>query len=1177
MLCSRCSATSPNGNRYCDACGTPLQPACPDCGHFNRLGARFCGGCARGLAGEDAMGGAAGGPEDGGRHALPAPLAALLASRFAREGERKQVTILFADIRGSMELIEQLDPEAAMQRLEPALQAMTKAVHHYGGTVNRMSGDGMMAVFGAPLAFEDHAVRGCFAARDMIDAVPLLGEDLVDIRVGLNSGEVVVRSIGHDLSMEYEAVGPTTHLANRMEQFAAPGTVCITARTAQLAGGFVQVRPLGPAAIKGVSRPVEVFELLGAAGSTRWQVRKAAHGLTDFVGRGTELNVLSDALRRARDGRGQVVAIAGDAGVGKSRLVHEFLHGPELEGQLHLSGAAMPHDRNTPYRLIAGTLRSWLGVENSDGQAEIDAKLVAAVAALGGRVSPDHAPLRSLLDLPVQDAGWDRLDPAQRRRRTHDAVRSLVLQVAAGTPLVLVVEDTHWADFETQSVLDAIVDGLGVARLLIIVTYRPEYQNRWARHSYYSLVQLGPLAHDASDKLLQGLLGDAAELGTLRRRIIEQTDGTPLFLEEIARTLVETGVLVSEPSRFRLTRSVDEVEIPGSVQAVLASRIDRLPGEERTLLQIASVIGKDVPVALLQAVAGVPEDRLARQVLELRSQEFLYEITGSSGAEYTFKHALTHAVTYDSMLMRHRRALHGSVLAAIEEHFPERLDEFTERLADHALRGEVWGKAAAYGAKAGERANGRSAHRAATVFLERALDAAGRLPGRPDAVRQAIEIRLGLRVALAAAGDLERVSGHLQEAEVLARSIGDERRLMPIVISRSIIMNNLGELGNAVQAGLHGRALAERLGDRSCFISSGFALGQAFWNSGEFQMAEEVLTGSIAAVTDDLRKNHSGTTGTASVLCIVSLSHTYSLVGRSDRAFACTRDALVIASETERPYDLSYAHAAQGLAHLTFGGLDDAGLHLEEALRVARANELLLLVPHVARYLGRAYALSGRADEARALLAESVAQAGRQSLVALQGWCAAALGLAELMGGAREEAQRSASDALDFARRKEYRPLEVHASRLLGTIAAGDCADTGSAQRAETWFRSGAALARRLGMKPELAHCHHGLADLFARTRRPAEARAEFAEAVDLYRSSGMLAGAAAAQEALAALSAGRPAPLAERAPTTEGPNNRRRRAATVTGADHGRDKPGELRKDRRAPARADPGPHGSR
>ncbi len=1114
MLCNRCNTSSPANSRYCDACGAPMQPACPSCGHSNRPGARFCGGCGRALQREESL--AARG-EEATEPALPAPLAALLSSRFAREGERKQVTVLFADIRGSTELIQELDPEQALQRLEPGMQAMANAVHQYGGTVNRMQGDGIMALFGAPLAYEDHAVRACLAASAMMEAVARLGEHYVDIRVGLNSGEVVVRSIGHDLSMEYDAVGPTTHLASRMEQLAEPGTVCITARTARLAGGFIQVRPRGLVEVRGLAQPVEVFELVGAAGQTRWQVRAAAHSLTRFVGREAELGVLSSALHRARDGRGQIVAVAGEAGMGKSRLVHEFLEGLDGAEQVSLSAAAMPHDRNTPYQLIADTLRTWLGVDSHDSQAEIDEKLAAATAALDGHVAADLAPLRSLLDLPVHDAAWGTLDPVQRRQQTHDAVRSLVLQVAASTPLILLVEDLHWADFESQSILDSIIDGLGTARLLIIVTSRPEFQHRWARHSYYSLVQLGPLANSASDALLQTLLGDSADLGSLRQRMIEQTDGTPLFLEEMALTLVETGVLVSEPTRFRLTQSAETVEIPDSVQSVLASRIDRLPTEERTLLQIASVLGKTVMVALLRAVAAIPADQLARQLLELRSQEFLHEVSGSSGAEYSFKHALTHTVAYDSMLLRHRRTLHGLLIAAIEDKFSERLDEFTERLADHAMRGEIWDKAVLYAQKAGLRANGRSAHRAATVFFQQALGALSRLPLNPEIVQQAIDLRLGLRVALVATGDLEQVRHHLLEAEALARSIDDERRLMPIVVSRSTILSNLGELDEAVGAGLHGRALAERMGDEACFISSGFALGQAYWNRGEFQMAEMILSATIDTLKGERYGRHSGTTGTASLMCLVSLSHTHCLVGQFEEAFRRSRQALERAMETERPYDLSYAHAAQGLAHLTIGELDKAIRHLEEASRISHVHEIMLLAPHAARYLGRAYAASGRLDEAEALLLPAIEQTRSQSLAALHGWCAASLGLTRMLRGSHGEAETLAASALEFAYRQGYRPLEVHASRLLGVIHAATGA-AGSAQRAETWFRNAATLARQIGMRPELAHCHHGLGDLLAETGRPAEAGTELTMAIDLYASIGMASGSALAKASLAAL-----------------------------------------------------------
>jgi class 3 adenylate cyclase/tetratricopeptide (TPR) repeat protein len=1052
---------------------------------------------------------------------MPPQLAArILSSRFAREGERKQVTVLFADIRGSTELIEGLDPEQALHRLEPVLEAMANAVHRYSGTVSRMQGDGIMALFGAPLAHEDHAVRACFAAHTMINAVAQLGEDCIEIRVGINSGEVVVRSIGNDLSMEYDAVGPTVHLAHRMEQLAAPQTVCLTAKTVRLAGGFIEVRPHGMYDIKGISQPLEVFELVGAAGRTRWEVRAAAHGLTRFVGREAELTALADALRRAGTSRGQLVAIAGEAGMGKSRLVHEFLGGPALEGWPLICASAMPHDRNSPYQLIVGLLRSWLNVNSRDDQAEIQKKLATAVATIGEHGTVDLAPLSSLLDLPVQGTEWKGLDPLQRRQRTHDAIRLLVLKIASASPLILLVEDLHWADSESQAVLDTVVDSLGAVRLLVIATYRPEYQNSWARQSYYSLLRLGPFETSVADTLLRNLLGNADNLRSLRRRIIEQTDGTPLFLEEMVRALVETDVLVTDSPRFRLTRSIDRVEIPDTVQAVLAARIDRLPVEDRTLLQVASVIGKDVPVVLLGAVADVSADRLHRQLAELRSLEFLYEINRSSGTEYTFKHSLTHAVTYDSMLLKHRRVLHARIMAAIEQNYPDRLDEFTERLADHALRGEVWDKAVAYCYKAGQRAIARSAHREATGFFERALEAVGHLPLDRAVIDQAIDIRLGLRVALAATADLMQIRKYLEEAEALARSIDDRRRLVPIIISKSTILSNLGALDDAVEAGLYGRTLAEQLNDEACLVSAGFALGQAYWNRGEFQKANAALSRAIEPIAGDLRKRYSGTTGTGSVLCLVSLSHNYSLIGLLEQASARSSKALEIAEETGRPYDISYAHAAKGLVRLTVGDLIGAIEHLEEALRVCRAGDIRLLFPHTVRYLSRAYALANRLGEARALLEEAIDQAKTQSLVALHAWCAAALGLTQLLSGAPDEAKEITTGAYDLARRHGYRPIEVHTSRLLGEIAA-DYGGAAAAACAETWFRDAAALARELGMQPELAHCHRDLGELFARIDRPVEAQAALAAAAKLYRSTGMQPYAAQVEAALAELGKG--------------------------------------------------------
>ncbi len=1100
MRCSQCTTENPDGNRFCDSCGALLAKICAACHHPNRADAKFCGGCGKSLA-------------DAGSQASARPLSAadytpqhlatrILESRLALEGERKQVTVLFADIRSSMELIQELDPEQALERLDPALKAMMEAVHRYEGMVNRVQGDGIMALFGAPIAHEDHAVRACLAGRAMLDAVAKLDGTPLRIRVGLNSGEVVVRSIGNDLSMDYDAVGQTVHLAHRIEQLAASGTACLTASTLRLARGFIETRALGPFEVRGLSAPIEVFELIAAAGRSRWEVRAAAHPLTPFVGRDAEMAVLSNALKRADAGRGQIVAIVGEPGVGKSRLVHEFLASTSGTGSTVLRTGTTPHDRNTPFLLVAQLIRSWLGVHDRDGQAEIGRKLGEAVAGIDGQLSVELAPLRSLLDLPNEDPEWERLDPPRRRQRIRHAVRLLMLRVAAVNPVILVVEDLHWIDVESQAVLDAIAEGLGAARLLLFATYRPEYRHEWSSRGYYSLIRADPLEAEAADELLRSLLGSSEELESLRRRLIERTEGTPLFIEETVRMLVETGVLISEPNRYRLTRSLDEVEIPQSVQAVLAARVDRLPTEARRLLQVASVIGKNIPLILLRAVANIPENRLRQQLTELHAFEFLYEVTLPSGMEYTFKHALTHDVTYDGMLLTHRRAMHARVMRAIEETYPDRLEEFTERLAGHALKGEAWQEAVDYSYKAGQRANVRWAHREAIAHFNRALDALAHLPKSRATIDRAIEIRLGLRVALGAAGGHVQIRECLEEAEKLAKSVDDRPRLALINISKCTTSTILGALEEAIEAGRLGREIADKLNDGTAIVNASYALGQAHWYRGDFQAAERVLSASRALLTGDLRHRYSGMTGTGSVLCLGCLANIHSFMGAFEQAFACSQEAGEIARETGRPYDLSYAHIAHGLAFLMRGDTDLAIEDFEEALRFCRAGEVRLLIPATARYLGRAYALAGRLDEARTLLEDSVEQSKSQALPVLVAWCGSALAWTYLLSGMRDHAEVAGTAALELSRQHQLRPVEVHALRLLGVLYTEG--DRNESSRAETYCREAVALAGHIAMLPEVAHCHRDLAEILSRADRPSEARMELSAALKLYRSMGM-------------------------------------------------------------------------
>ena len=609
----------------------------------------------------------------------------VLHSRSAMEGERKQVTVLFADLKGSMELLADRDPEEARHILDPVLERLMAAVHRYEGTVNQVMGDGIMALFGAPLAHEDHAVRACYAALAMQEAMRRYSAEVrrthgveVQIRVGLNSGEVVVRAIGNDLHMDYSAIGQTTHMAARMEQLATPGSIRLTAETLRLAEGLIQVTALGPVPVRGLADPVEVFELVGAS-TLRGRFQAAAtRGLTRFVGRQMEIEALQQALARAETGHGHIVAMVGEAGVGKSRLVYEFVHSHHLTGWRVLESASVSYGKATPYFPVLDLLKRYVHVEESDDLRTIRAKVTGQVLTLDEALQEIIPALLSLLDALPDDSPFLKLEPPQRRQRILEALKRLLLRESQVQPLLLVFEDLHWIDAETQALLDSLVESLPTARLLLLVNYRPEYQHAWGSKTSYTQLPLDPLPPASADELLQALVGDDPSLAPLTRLLIARTEGNPFFLEESVRTLVETGALVGEPGAYRLAQSLPTIQVPATVQAVLAARIDRLSPEDKRLLQTAAVIGTEVPFPLLQAIGEVPEEALHRGLDHLQAAELLYETRLFPEREYTFKHALTHEVAYGGLLQERRRVLHGRIVEVLEALAAERLAEQVE-------------------------------------------------------------------------------------------------------------------------------------------------------------------------------------------------------------------------------------------------------------------------------------------------------------------------------------------------------------------------------------------------------------------------------------------------------------------------------------------------------------------
>ena len=760
-----------------------------------------------------------------------------------------------------MELLADRDPEEARQLLDPVLEHMMAAVHRYEGTVNQVMGDGIMALFGAPLAHEDHAMRACYAALRMQETIRRYGEEVrrthgvtVQVRVGLHSGEVVVRAIVNDLHMDYSAIGQTTHLAARMEQLATPGSTLLTAETLRLAEEFIQVNPLGPVPVKGLADPVEVCELVGATSVRRRLQVTAARGLTRFVGRRMELDGLRQALERAQAGHGQVVAVLGEPGVGKSRLMYEFVQSHHTRDWRVLESASVSYGKAAPYFPVIELLKRYVHVADADDPRAIRAKVTEQLLTLDETLQDTIPALLALLDVLPDDHPFLTLDPQRRRQQTLDALKRVLLHESQVQPLLLVFEDLHWIDSETQALLDSLVESLPAARLLLLVNYRPEYQHSWGRKTYYIQVRLDPLPSASADALLHALLGDKSPLESLKRLLIERTAGNPFFLEESVWTLVETGVLAGEPGAYRLAQPVDRLQVPATVHAVLAARIDRLPVEEKHLLQTAAVIGTEVPSPLLQAIAEVPEAAAHRGLAHLQAAEFLYETRLFPEYAYTFKHALTHEVAYGSLLQERRRVLHVRIVEALEHLAPDRLAEQVERLAHHALRGEVWDKALAYSRQAGEKAMARSAHREAVGYFEQALSALPHLPEQRETIEQAIDLRLVLRYALLMLGDLGRVLQCLRDAESLAETLGDHRRLGRISAYLTYHFWNTGELDCALKSGHRALAIATDLGDMALQVRANLALGHAYHALGEFRRALDYFRWDVSTLAGDRRR-----------------------------------------------------------------------------------------------------------------------------------------------------------------------------------------------------------------------------------------------------------------------------------------------------------------------------------
>jgi class 3 adenylate cyclase/tetratricopeptide (TPR) repeat protein len=1084
MQCRRCHHENSPDAFFCDQCGSRFESVCAGCGEANGDDARFCRRCGRILAGVEV--------------ASRSLTARLLSSGLLMSGERKQVTVLFADLKGSMELLIDRDPEEARRILDPVLERMIAAVHRYEGTVNQVMGDGIMALFGAPLAHEDHAVRACQAALGMQEAIGDYAEALfrqealeIRIRVGLNSGEVVVRALGDDRHLDYSAVGDTTHLAARMEQLAQPGTTLMTAATQRFVDGLVEVEPLGPRSVKGIARPLDVYRLVGPGPvRSRLSARVAVRGLTRFVGRTDELERLERAREQTVLGRGQVVAVAGEPGVGKSRLFWEFIRSYCLPQHLVLEAGSASHGKVTPLLPVADLLAGYFAIERRDDPRHVEERIAGRLRALDQTLLALLIPLTTLFPGAGSDPDWLALDAPERRHRTLDACRRVLLRESEIQPLVLVFEDLHWIDSETRAFLDMLVESLPRARLLLLVNCRTEYGHAWSGHDYCSQLHLDPLPPSPAEELLDGLLGLDESLRPLKRVLIERTEGNPFFLEETVRALVETGALGGEAGARRPGAPISALGVPATVHAVLAARIDRLPVRDKELLQVASAIGKDVGFALLQTIADRSDEELRGGLARLQSAGFIHEERRAPDLEYTFRHALTHEVAYRSLLRSTKRRYHERIARSLIGEFPVIAENQPELVGHHLGETDAIDEALTWWERAGKRAAERSAHLGAIRYLRRALALLADLPASPERDVWELRMRVGMYGPLTATTGYS--SDHVEElatrVRMLAQATSDVDLARRAIWSQYGFFVSRGPLQTALDLTEQLRLTLSADPPAWWTVSYHAAQVDIFFNIGEFRRAREGTERGFPHY--DIELHNPRATQSLQDRGVALLSEgavALAILGCGDLGDDMSRRALALARQVNHPYTLTWA------LHLRSVLLGNVG-------RPAGFGEVVEEMEAIGRRYGFALALA-RASSARAwglMLEGRLEDSIPRSREALDGILAtgARVGVTNALRrladaccqvGRLAEARAALDGA--FANMSEYgdHGYSSHLLRIRGDLIL---AETGNEAAAETWFRAALAAARKNGARLFELQAVNRLARLWQGRGRTQEAHA---------------------------------------------------------------------------------------
>jgi len=1121
MKCPECQFDNPEGSNFCNKCGNKLETVCPECGKINPLDSNFCNVCGHDLAVpskeppvelsfEEKL--------DKIQRYLPGGLTEkILAQRGKIEGERKQVTVMFCDMRGFTPLSEKLGHEEMYSIMDEVFETLIHKVIDYGGTVNKMTGDGIMALFGAPIALEDapqRAIRSALSIqREMTKFSNRLKSESaigpIKMRIGIHTGPVVVGTLGNDLRVEFTAVGDTVNLASRMQDLAEPGTTYVTEDAFKLTEGIFRFEALGERRVKGKKVPVKAYRVIApSTRRTRFDV-SAERGLTPFVGRERELELLLDSFERARAGRGQAFSIMGEAGVGKSRLLYEFRKAIANEDVTFIEGRCLSYSRGVAYHPVIDLLKSNFDIREGDEDSQIRDKVTTGLKALGADEAHTLPYLLELLS--VKDSGIDNISmsPEARRDRTMEAVRRIILKGGEMRPLIFAVEDLHYMDKSSEEFVKYLLESISGARVFLIFTYRPEFVHTWGGRSYHSQVTLNRLSNRESLVMVAHLLGTEAIESDLEELILEKTEGVPFFIEEFMKSLKDFGIIERKDGAYCFAKDVRDVTIPSTIQEVIMARVDSLPDAAKGALQIGSVIEREFSYELIKRVTDIPEGELLSHLSVLRDSELLYERGIYPQSTHIFKHALTREVVYDSILSTRRKKLHADIGDAIEEIHRDNLDEHYAVLAEHYVAGENYEKGAEYCRLAERKAEKAASLNDAIAYSEERIDCLQKLPQVEDVQRKIVDARTALGLYYGQIGYHVEAKEAVAPIVDLALERGYRRRVSQIYgimgAYNYVVEEDYPKAFKYLEDALK---IAEELNDTLSLLMANFWSGWALSWSCEYERAlhhwEKALEINVAA----------------NVLWGISMLKSnisvfvYGYRGRIDPGYHTSEEALGIAEESGDVFSEAVAYTCHGYSCYCKGFLQQAEGRLLKGIDSCESVNVFAYVALGHFVLGDLYFDTGEYRKSQDHF-EKVVSVLEQS-GAFRSWMNLGRIALARTRVANSEKDVNLTEIFEYHNDNRVAAINGWMSRYIGDILLN--IDDKHISEAEDWIKKAIEADSRNGMRWHLAKDYALYADLFKRKGDISKAKDNLNKAIEIFKECGADGWVTRTEEALAAI-----------------------------------------------------------